>query len=87
MKEIKFTTSYEQALSFADKNFKTKYEERVGNNPGYIQVVSGWAMRACRRRWTGLPRTWKTCSREDMTDKRENTVCIKVFARKPEGAL
>ena len=41
MKEIKFTASYEQALSFADKNFKTKYEERVGNNPGYIQVISG----------------------------------------------
>lgn len=41
MKEIKFTTNYEQVLSFADKNFKTKYEERVGNNPCYMQVVSG----------------------------------------------
>ena len=41
MKEIKFTTNYEQVLSFADKDFKTKYEERVGNNPGYIQVVDG----------------------------------------------
>lgn len=41
MKEIKFTTNYEQVLSFADKDFKTKYEERVGNNPDYIQVVNG----------------------------------------------
>lgn len=41
MKEIKFTTNYELALSFADKSFKTKYEERVGNNPGYTQVVNG----------------------------------------------
>lgn len=41
MKEIKFTTNYEPALSFADKSFKTKYEERVGNNPGYTQVVRG----------------------------------------------
>lgn len=41
MKEIKFTVGYEPVLSFSDKNFKKKYEERVGNNPGYIQVVSG----------------------------------------------
>lgn len=41
MKEIKFTTNYESVLSFEDKDFKTKYEERVGNNPGYVQVVSG----------------------------------------------
>lgn len=41
MKEIKFTTGYESVLSFADKDFKTKYEERVGNNPGYIQVIGG----------------------------------------------
>ena len=41
MKEIKFTTNYEPVLSFSDKDFKTKYEERVGNNQGYIQVVSG----------------------------------------------
>lgn len=41
MKEIKFTTNYEPVLSFADKDFRTKYEERVGNNPGYRQVVSG----------------------------------------------
>lgn len=41
MKEIKFTTKYEPVLSFADKDFKTKYEEIIGNNPGYIQVVSG----------------------------------------------
>lgn len=41
MKEIKFTTNYEPVLSFSDKNFKTKYEERIGNNPGYRQVVSG----------------------------------------------
>lgn len=43
MKEIKFTTGYEPVLSFSDKDFKTKYEERVGNNPGYIQVVGGEA--------------------------------------------
>lgn len=41
MKEIKFTTNYEPVLSFADKDFKTKYEERVGNNQDYIQVVNG----------------------------------------------
>lgn len=41
MKEIKFTTNYEPVLSFSDWNFKTKYEERVGNNPGYIQIVHG----------------------------------------------
>ena len=41
MKEIKFTTNYEPVLSFAEKDFKTKYEERVGNNPGYMQVVGG----------------------------------------------
>lgn len=33
MKEIIFTTNHEPVLSFADKDFKTKYEERVGNNP------------------------------------------------------
>lgn len=43
MKEIKFTTNYEPVLSFSDWNFKTKYEERVGNNPGYIQIVHGEA--------------------------------------------
>lgn len=41
MKEIKFTTNYESVLSFADKDFKTKYEERVGNNPGYMQAING----------------------------------------------
>lgn len=42
MKEIKFTTNYnEPTLSFSDKNFKTKYEERIGNNLGYTQVVNG----------------------------------------------
>ena len=41
MREIKFTTNYEPVLSFADKDFKTRYEERIGNNPGYIQVVNG----------------------------------------------
>ena len=39
MKEIKFTTNYEPVLSFSDKDFKAKYEERVGNNPVYIQAV------------------------------------------------
>ena len=47
MKEIKFTTNYEPVLSFADKNFKTKYEERVGNNPAYIQVVGGETKPVC----------------------------------------
>ena len=41
MKEIKFTTNYEPTLSFNDKDFKTKYEERIGNNLGYIQLVHG----------------------------------------------
>lgn len=41
VKEIKFTTNYESVLYFADRDFKTKYEERVGNNPCYIQVVKG----------------------------------------------
>lgn len=41
MREIKFTTNYEPVLSFSDQDFKTKYEERVGNNPGYVQKVRG----------------------------------------------
>lgn len=41
MREIKFTTNYEPVLSFFDQDFKTKYEERVGNNPGYVQKVRG----------------------------------------------
>lgn len=41
MKEIKFTVGYEPVLSFSDKNFKKKYEERVGNNATYTQVVGG----------------------------------------------
>jgi hypothetical protein len=41
MKEIKFTTNYEQTLSFSDKNFKAKYEERIGKNSGYIQTIGG----------------------------------------------
>ncbi len=41
MKEIKFTTNYEPVLSFTDRNFKIKYEERIGNNENYIQVVHG----------------------------------------------
>lgn len=41
MREIKFTTKYEPVLSFSDKDFKIKYEERVGNNPAYTQVVHG----------------------------------------------
>ena len=32
MRQIKFTTAYEQILSFDDKEFKIKYEERIGNN-------------------------------------------------------
>lgn len=41
MREIKFTTNYEKTLSFNDENFKTKYEERVGNNPSYVQAING----------------------------------------------
>lgn len=41
MKEIKFTTGYEPTLSFSDRNFKTKYEERVGNNPAYMKMIDG----------------------------------------------
>lgn len=41
MKEIKFTTRHEPVLSFSDKNFKEKYEEKVGNNLGYAQILNG----------------------------------------------
>lgn len=41
MKVIKFTTQYEPVLSISDKDFKAKYEERVGINQNYIQVVDG----------------------------------------------
>ena len=41
MKEIKFTTHCEPVLSFLDKEFKTKYEERIGNNTGYVQKING----------------------------------------------
>lgn len=41
MRQIKFTTAYEQILSFDDKDFKIKYEERIGNNPGYTQTING----------------------------------------------
>lgn len=41
MKEIKFNTEYEPVLSFLDKNFKIKYEERVGNAVGYRQKIHG----------------------------------------------
>lgn len=41
MKEIKFTTNYEPVLFIRDKDFKTQYEERVGNNPEYKQVIGG----------------------------------------------
>ncbi len=41
MKEIKFTTKYEQTLSFEDKDFRVKYEERVGDNENYREVVDG----------------------------------------------
>ena len=40
MRQIKFTTAYEQILSFDDKDFKIKYEERIGNNPGYTQTIN-----------------------------------------------
>lgn len=41
MKEIKFTTKNEPALSFRDRDFKIKYEERVGNNESYCQFIDG----------------------------------------------
>lgn len=41
MREIKFTTNYESTLSFSDRNFKEKYEERIGHNSAYKQVVNG----------------------------------------------
>ena len=41
MREIKFTTNYEPALSFSNKDFKEKYEEKAGNNPGYAQKING----------------------------------------------
>ena len=40
MRQIKFTTAYEQILSFDDKDFKIKYEERIGNNPDYTQTIN-----------------------------------------------
>lgn len=43
MKVIKFTTNYEPVLSITDKDFKTKYEERIGNNSSYIQTSDGSA--------------------------------------------
>lgn len=41
MKEIKFTTGYEPALSFKKRDFKEKYEGRVGDNPNYTQMING----------------------------------------------
>lgn len=41
MRVIKFTTNHEQILSFDDKNFKTKYQEKIGNNPAYVQQIDG----------------------------------------------
>ncbi len=41
MKVIKFTTGYEQVLSIEDKDFKIKYEERVGDNQDYKIQVDG----------------------------------------------
>lgn len=41
MREIKFTTSYEPVLSFVDTKFKEKYEERVGDNLSYTQIING----------------------------------------------
>lgn len=41
MREIKFSTAYEQVLSFADKDFRMKYEERVGTNRSYEQESGG----------------------------------------------
>lgn len=41
MREIKFTTKYEPTLSFKDEEFKKKYEERVGNNEDYCQMIDG----------------------------------------------
>lgn len=42
MKEIKFTTSYnESTLSFLDENFKKKYKEQVENNSNYTQKING----------------------------------------------
>lgn len=41
MKEIKFTTNYEVTLSIQDKNFKTEYKNKIGNNQNYKQVIDG----------------------------------------------
>lgn len=41
MKEVKITTKYEGALLIEDSNFRKNYEERIGNNPVYIQVTYG----------------------------------------------
>ncbi len=41
MKEIKFSTNYEQILSFDDRDFKIKYEERISKNKDFVQVIKG----------------------------------------------
>lgn len=41
VRHIKFTTAYERTISFDEKNFKKKYEERVGNNPAYMKEING----------------------------------------------
>lgn len=41
MKEIKFATGYEDVVYLSDKNFKTIYKDKVGNKPGYTQVIGG----------------------------------------------
>lgn len=41
MKEIKFTTRYDDpTLSFSDKDFKGKYEDRIGDKSDYIQIIN-----------------------------------------------
>ena len=42
MREIKFTTQYEEVLYFSDKEFKVKYEEAINDNSDcYIQRING----------------------------------------------
>lgn len=42
MKEIKFTTRYDDpTLPFSDKDFKGKYEGRIGDKSDYIQMING----------------------------------------------
>jgi hypothetical protein len=41
MKEIKFSVKYDPVLSVTDKDFKTKYNEQIGDNIVYTPTING----------------------------------------------